>query len=178
MKFQTKPDYKTISISTRRILLSAGGVLVNVILSFIMYKFKIPLYLDTIGTIGVAAISGMLFPAICTAVATNAICAFFYEPSIYLSFFNAFIAIFTVAYFQKYSFKSIWRSLLYVLIVTLISSVTATLTQYAIYGQEATNLVAQNTLPFLPQLRFLIFRRFSLQTLYFTFWKSVSSALL
>ena len=167
MKFQTKPDYKTISISTRRILLSAGGVLVNVILSFIMYKFNIPLYLDTIGTIGVAAISGMLFPAICTAVATNAICAFFYEPSIYLSFFNAFIAIITVAYFQKYSFKSIWRSLLYILIVTLISSVTATLTQYAIYGQEATNLVAQNTLAFstatsLPYLPSLFFTNFVL----------------
>ncbi len=148
MKVQIKADYKTININTRRIILSLCGIAVNVIFSFIMYKLGLPLYFDTIGTIAVAAISGMLFPAICTAVATNTICSFFYEPSIYISFFNAFIAVCTVVFFKKSSFKNIWKSLLFVLITTIISTLSATLTQYAIYGISGNNFIAQNALAF------------------------------
>ena len=148
MKVQIKADYKSLNINTRRIILSLFGIAVNVIFSFIMYKLGLPLYFDTIGTIAVAAISGMLFPAICTAVVTNTICSLFYGPSIYLSFFNAFIAIITVAFFRKNTFKNIWKSLLYVLIITIISALSTSLTQYAIYGKTGAIFTAQNALAF------------------------------
>lgn len=148
LKTQIKPDYKTININSKRIILSLCGIAINVILSFIMYKFGFPLYFDSIGTIGVAAISGMFFPAICTAVITNAVCSLFYGPSIYVSFFHAFIAILTVVFFKKNTFRNFLKSLLYVLIITIISTFSASLTQYAIYGKSGTCFIAKNALAF------------------------------
>ena len=167
MKTQIKADYKTIDIRSRRILLSVCGTVVNVILSFIMYKLGLPLYFDTLGTIAVAAISGMLFPAICTAVASNTICSFFYEPSIYISFFNAFIAVFTVAFFKKNSFKNIFKSILFVLLLSAFSAITVTITQYIIYGKTGTGFVTNNAISLsaatsLPYLAAFFFTNFIL----------------
>ena len=132
------------SLRFKRVTVAILGIFVNVLLAFLMNKFGLPLYFDTLGTIGVAAITGYLFPAICTAVATNTICTFFYEPSIYLSFFNALIGIITVAFSLKFSFKKILHVFVYVLIITAISSVSVTVLQYAINGPNGTDLIAQN----------------------------------
>ena len=113
-----------------------------------MYRLGIPLYFDTIGTVAVAAITGLLFPAICTAVVTSVFCSFFYWPAIYLSFLNALIAIITVAFVRKKSFKKISRTLLYALILTLISSIPVSILQYVLYGQNDTSLIARNALAF------------------------------
>ena len=132
------------SLRFKRVTVAILGIFVNVLLAFLMNKFGLPLYFATLGTIGVAAITGYLFPAICTAVATNTICTFFYEPSIYLSFFNALIGIITVAFSLKFSFKKILHVFVYVLIITAISSVSVTVLQYAINGPNGTDLIAQN----------------------------------
>ncbi|MCR4954758.1 MAG: HD domain-containing protein [Treponema sp.] len=146
IKLQSK--HKKTSIRFRRFLISICGIFVNVLLAFIMNKVGLPLYFDTLGTIGVAAITGYLFPAICTGVATNAICTLFYQPSIYLSFFNALIGIITVAFVKKYSFKKIGNVFLYALIIALISSLSVSFSQFAIYGENGTNLIAQNARAF------------------------------
>jgi hypothetical protein len=52
----------------RMLLISIlGGVVVNVGLGFITHLFGLPLYLDTIGTIGVASVAGVL-PALIVPV--------------------------------------------------------------------------------------------------------------
>ncbi len=107
-----------------------------------MYKLGLPLYLDTIGTVAVAAISGFLFPAICTAVATSWVCSFFYWPAIYLSFFNALISIVTVAFVRKNHLRKMGSILLYTLIVTLISSISVTSLQYALYGHNLESILS------------------------------------
>lgn len=148
MKSHDKSGTEIINIRTRRILISVCGIAVNVLLSFFMYKLGFPLYLDTLGTIAVGAVSGFLFPAICTAVATSVICAFFYWPAIYLSFFNIIIAIITVAVVQSKSYKKIGRLIVYILSITVISSFSVSILQYALYGQNDTSLLAQNAFAF------------------------------
>lgn len=147
MKPKIKADYN-INIRSAQVILGLLGITVNVLLSFLMYKLGLPLYFDTIGTIAVAAISGFLFPAICTAVATSLICSFFYWPAIYLSFVNAIIAIITIAFSRRNYFKSIVKIILYTLIVTFISSLSATLLSYFLYGQNDAFLMTKNALSF------------------------------
>ena len=170
MKTKIKADYN-INIRSGHIILVLFGITVNVLLSFLMYKLGLPLYFDTIGTIAVAAISGFLFPAICTAVATSLICSFFYWPAIYLSFINAIIAIITIAFSRNKYFKSVVKIILYTLIVTLISSVSATLLSYFLYGQNDAFLMTKNALsisfasstPYLLSLLFTSFLFYLLQ---------------
>lgn len=148
MKIHDKVNYKNFSIRFHRINISICGVIINILFSFIMYKLGLPLYFDTTGTIIVAAITGALFPAICTAVAASLICSFFYWPAIYLSFVNAFIAFITVLFIRKYNFKKIGKLLLYVLITTIVSSSAVSILQYILYGKNDASIIAKNALAF------------------------------
>ena len=56
--------------SKRRAVSVIIGIVINVLLAFISYQMELPVYLDSLGTIGVAAVGG-LFPGIMTAIATN-----------------------------------------------------------------------------------------------------------
>jgi hypothetical protein len=93
------------SKQSRQLFLTGLGVFINVVFSFIMYKLGLPLFFDTVGTIFVAAITGFMFPAICTAVASNIICSFFYKPSIYLAIFNAIVAVITIFFIRNNTYK-------------------------------------------------------------------------
>ena len=148
MKSQEPSTYGKYNIRFYRISLSVCGVFINILFSFILHKLGLPLYFDTIGTIAVAAITCYLFPAICTAVVSSVICSFFYWPALYLSFVNAIIAIITVAFARNKGFKKIGKLILFTLIVTLISSISASIIQYVIYGQADSSLIARNALAF------------------------------
>ena len=113
-----------------------------------MYKLGLPLYCDIVGTVFVAAFTGLLFPAICTAVATSVFCSFFYWPAMYRSFFNALIAIITVAFARKDYFKRIFRLILFTLIITIISALSATILQYVIYGPTDKFFASKNAMDF------------------------------
>lgn len=148
MKAQNTVNTAKLSIRSQRIILSISGIIVNTILSFILYKSGVPLYLDTLGTIAVAALTANLFPAICTAIGTSVLCSFFYWPSIYLSSFNAIIAVITVFFVKKKSFKKIGKLFIYVPIVALISALSVSLLQYAHNGLNDTSITAKNALAF------------------------------
>ena len=136
------------TIRSRRIVITVCGIVLNVLLSFIMYKIGVPLYFDTLGTLAVAAVTGYLFPAICAAVGTSLICSFFYWPAIYLSFFNAIIAVITVAFVRKNYLKRIGKLLIYVPVITLISALSVSILQYSLYGVTDTSVPARNALAF------------------------------
>lgn len=144
LKSQVKVKRRKFKIRSRRTVIAVCGVFINVLLSFIMYKLGFPLFLDSVGTICVAAITKFLLPSICTAVASSVICALFYEPSIYLSFFNAVIAVASVAFIRKNSFKNLRRTLLYALGMAIIATLSSTFSQYALYGQQIPSLISQN----------------------------------
>ena len=127
-------------------MLSACGIVINVILSFLFYKFGYPLFFDSLGTIFVGAICGYLFPAICTAVISTTLCSIFNKISIYMGLFNAFIAIFTVAFTRKQKFRNPLKIILFILIISLISAIPSTIIQYNEYGQDIPGMVAQNAM--------------------------------
>lgn len=103
-----------------RILLCIFGIIVNVLMAFLMNRFGLHLFLDTIGTIAVSAMGG-LFPGIFTAVATNAICALFSFNYIYYGFVNAIVAILTAWFVRKHAYKNFGKVLLFILALALIS---------------------------------------------------------
>ena len=145
-------DYKYPS-STKggaqtRIMLSLIAIAVNVLLTFLMGKLGMPMFFDTLGTIAVSAVGG-LFPGILSGVMTSAICGIFDKNAIYFGFLNALIAIFTVWYIRKYSFKKISRILIYIVSVAFVSGTVITLLNWNLLdgatvarNSEATELFA------------------------------------
>ncbi len=150
MKSQNTVNTAKLSIRSRRIILSIIGIIVNTLLSFILFKCGIPLYFDTLGTIVVAALTGYLFPAICTAVGSSILCSFFYWPAIYLSSFNAMIAVITVVFARRNSFRQIGKLFIYVPIVALISTFSVSILQYLLNGMNDVSVTAKNALTFSP----------------------------
>lgn len=148
MKTQDKTNNKKFSARFYRINLSVCAVIINVLFSFIMYKLGLPLYFDTIGTVIVAALTGLLFPAICTSVITSVICSFFYWPAIYLSFINAFIAFITVFFVRNQKFRKFNRAFLHALVTTFISAAAVSILQYILYGKNDVSLIAKNAMDF------------------------------
>ncbi|MBQ4465318.1 MAG: diguanylate cyclase, partial [Oscillospiraceae bacterium] len=80
------------------------GIAVNVLLAYIAYRTGLPIYLDTVGTISIAALGG-LFPGIMTAICTNAVCSGFNHPAIYFGGVNALIAIYTAWFVRSKSVR-------------------------------------------------------------------------
>ena len=148
MNSPDKTKRKKHNVGFHRITISVFGILLNLLLSFFMYKLGLPLYCDIVGTVLVAVITELLFPAICTAVCTSLLCSFFYWPAIYLAFINAFIAIITVAFARKNSFRRVTRNLLYIIVITILSAASVTILQYVLYGQSDKYLAAKNALAF------------------------------
>ena len=144
MKFQLDSfTHRQINVRTRQVLLVTTGTIINVLLSYIAFRFGIPLFLDAVGTIIVSAISGMLLLGILTAVISNALCSIFNEASLYLAFFNALIAIFTVWFTQKKTFNKFWKNIIFVLLTSIYSALTVSLIQFAIFRNNQTSIISQ-----------------------------------
>ncbi len=70
----------------------AGGIALNVILSFAVHRLGLPLYLDTVGTLLVAWECGPL-AAVITALASNMLCIPFSRMSAYFAIINIAMAV-------------------------------------------------------------------------------------
>ncbi len=81
-------------INMQQIVIMFIGIGINVLASYLISRFNLPLYFDTIGTIAVAALSGYLYGAT-TAVATNLCCSFFQPYSLYYTSVSVIIALIT-----------------------------------------------------------------------------------
>ena len=119
--------------SRYRAMLIIAGIAVNAVLAFISYRAGYPIYLDTIGTIGVAAVGG-LFPGIMTAVLTNVICSMFNGDAMYFGIVNAIIAIYTAWFVRgraKYKVKDV---ILFIISAGIISGAISALIQWGLLG--------------------------------------------
>ena len=81
--------------AAKRMIVIIAGLVLNVVLAFLLNHFSLPLYLDTIGTIVVSAMGGLL-PGILTAVLTNVFCSLFNSYAIYYTIINILVAVTTV----------------------------------------------------------------------------------
>jgi len=121
---------KTTQYSLLRRVVILGGIIVNVLLEYVTYRYNMPIYLDTIGTMFVSMIGGV-FPGIITAVLTNAICTFFDSNAIYYGFINALVAIYTAWFIREKKLDKIKKILFYILAVGGISGILSALIQWS-----------------------------------------------
>ncbi len=117
----------------RRALMIGAGILVNVLLSFVMDRLGMPLFLDTVGTIAVAALGGY-FPGIFTGVVTNVICTLFNNNAIYFSAINALIAIYTAWFVKKYQLKKPGTLFAFVLSIAFSAALLSTILQLGVFS--------------------------------------------
>ncbi len=108
------------------------GIAVNVGLSFLANKTGIPVYFDTVGTIGVTAAGGV-FPGIMTAVLTNLICQLFYEYSVYFGIVNILIAVFSAWFFRNMDYRKAKHVAGFILAAGLIGGVSSAVIQWGIF---------------------------------------------
>lgn len=127
-----------------RILLISilGGVVVNVGLGFITDLFGLPLYLDTIGTIGVASIAGVL-PALIVAVCTNIVCGLYNQATIYFSIISILIAIIAGSWLPKKKQDRPVPVMVTVLVFALISGIIGASIEIILFGSPQFSLMAR-----------------------------------
>ncbi|MCR5054198.1 MAG: HD domain-containing protein [Lachnospiraceae bacterium] len=91
------------------------GVAVDAGLSYLVNRFDLPLYVDTAGSITVAAVLG-LFPGMITALLSNLICGFYNEYAAYYSIISIMISITASYFFRRGKIKKISNAIVFVLI--------------------------------------------------------------
>ena len=119
-----------------------GAVLINLCLSYLTYKIGLPMYFDSIGTIGVASICGML-PGFIVAVFTNLLCCTYNNFAIYYTILSILMAGVTAVFVHRNYFKKKYIIILYIVILALISGVLGALIQYLLLGGPQYEEVAQ-----------------------------------
>ena len=95
------------------------GVVINMALNSLVSALDLPLYLDTVGTVLVAALGGYL-PGVIVGFFTNAVKALSNPASLYYGTVNICIAIITPAFFSKGWHKKISGIIGMILLFTLI----------------------------------------------------------
>ena len=110
-----------------------AGIAVNVILAFISYRSGLPIYLDTVGTVGIALLGG-IFPAIMTAIMSNVLCTLFNPEAIYFGIVNAGIAVFTAWYAEQKNRRKLRNMVLYTLAAGVFSGGVSAVIQWFLLG--------------------------------------------
>lgn len=150
-----KSNHKNLSHAyfsprAQRVLVSFAGIAVNILISYFMTGLGLPLFLDCLGTLAVSAVTGMLFAGIFTAVVSSLICSIFNVSAIYFGIFNAVVAIYTVWFVRKFTFKRMGLAFLYAATIILYYAAVNTFVLYMLYGESGiqNSLIVQNAASF------------------------------
>ena len=110
-----------------------GGVAFNVLLAYLTNLSGIPLYLDVVGSIFVAALGGML-PGLITAVLTNIICSFFNGFSVYYTVIGVIIAVGTSHFIKHECHKKKANYIWLLLAISVAAGGLGTVFQWLLLG--------------------------------------------
>lgn len=118
----------------RRALIVLFGLCLNMLLAYSAYRFELPMYLDTAGTI-LAAVTGGVFPGMLTAVATNIFCGIFnqYYPFYIILGVGMALCVSWFVHFDK--FKKKRNIIILVLLLGLLSGVLGSIIQWLLPGE-------------------------------------------
>jgi energy-coupling factor transport system substrate-specific component len=97
------------------------GVAVNLGMGQITALLKIPLYLDSLGTVVVAVLGG-IFPAIITGILSNLLASAVFSPAMMFFIPAMFVIAIITGYFAKLKFFTVWWK---VIIVGIIVGIAA-----------------------------------------------------
>ncbi len=106
MKLSRIPDFFRRRQILTASLLCAAGVILNLLLSSVVAALKLPLYLDTVGTVAVAVMGGYL-PGVLVGFVTNTVKALSDPSAIYYGVMNVLIAFFAAFLGRRNWHKSI-----------------------------------------------------------------------
>ncbi|SCZ77527.1 HD-GYP domain-containing protein [Pseudobutyrivibrio xylanivorans] len=87
-----------------RWLLVLFGVAINLLPAFLTNLTGVPLFLDTIGTVVVSCVGGIL-PGIFTGLITNALCSIYNGVSMYFAIVNILIAMLSALYMERFAYR-------------------------------------------------------------------------
>ena len=127
---------KKYSKITKVALVIIIGFAINMCGSLLVANFNLPIYLDSIGTIGASVICGYI-PGIIVGLVTN-IAKCIYDPtSIYYTALNVLIAL-TAAYFaEKGYFRSIKKIIIPIVVFTIIGGLFGYIITWFLYGSDS-----------------------------------------
>ena len=120
--------------NTRSLILIFIGIAVNLILSELMTLTGCPLYLDAVGTVLTASLSGYI-PGIIVGLATNIIKAITTDPSsMYYGTLNVIIALIAAYTTRRKYFRKIWKIGIVILMCTFVGGVLGSILTWFLYG--------------------------------------------
>jgi HD-GYP domain-containing protein (c-di-GMP phosphodiesterase class II) len=118
---------------THHVLLCLIGILINLIGARVAINFQLPLFLDCLGTIGVAATGGLL-PGIVVGFLTNFINCLSDPVTIYYSCINVMVAVCSSYYSAKGYFRKFPDILIVILWLTLLGGGVGSIITWNLYG--------------------------------------------
>ncbi|MCR5626913.1 MAG: HD domain-containing protein [Lachnospiraceae bacterium] len=127
----------------RRVMAVICGSVGNALLSYLADRLGMPVYLDTIGTIVVAALGG-IFPGVMTAVLTNCICLIYNTDSMYYVLIQALVAIITVWFFKKEDYKNPQNLIRFFLVIASVGALLSALIQWGLLGGPQNKAIADS----------------------------------
>ena len=108
------------------------GIALNFLLSTLVRQTDLPFYIDTVGTIVVTAVGGII-PGIITALCTNIINFTMDGESIFYASLNMMIAIATGYYFESGKIKTKSGKFFFILVAALIGGGIGTVSTWFLY---------------------------------------------
>ena len=115
----------------KMIALCVLGVAINLAGSFLVKYFEWPIYLDTVGTVLIAVMSGYL-PGIIVGLVTNLIKGIFDTPEVYYAVVNVLIAVIASAFARRGAFRKAWGIILLILALGLVGGGHGTILKWVI----------------------------------------------
>lgn len=125
-----------------RMLIIAGGIATNVCLSYLVTCLNFPIYLDTVGTVFAAAMTGV-FGGIWTAVASNILISIFQPESFYYMLISILMAICTAWFVREKTYLKKWGLPALIITLGVISGGLGIMFQWLLVGYPEVEEVVQ-----------------------------------
>ena len=144
-----KQTRKVDKNSLQRALAAVTGIIVNVLLTFLMKTFDLPIYMDSAGTVFASMVSG-LYPGIMTAVISNFLISLFKinPDAMYYTLIGIGIAMASAWFVRRKKYEKKLNYIVLILVLGLFSSILGTSIQLLLKGisgmdavEEAVNIL-------------------------------------
>ena len=117
------------------VMLGIVSVALNMLGTVIVRWAGAPIFLDTLGTVIAAALGGYM-PGILVGFATNMIKGFIDSTELYYSLLNMVVAVVTAYFANRGFFKSIWKALIVIPVLSLITGSLSAILTWFMYGSQ------------------------------------------
>lgn len=121
------------------IFFCALGVAINMFGSYVVIKLHLPVFLDTFGTVLVAALGGYL-PGVVVGLATNLLKCALDPTSIYYGVINIYVAVCVAFFMQRGFFQKIHKIILSVFVLSIVSGGASAVLTWFLYGFSADSI--------------------------------------